>query len=488
MLSDRLVIIAILLIGAMLRIHALAQEVRFHPDEALFATFARNAAVQGDWMLSGALDKPPLSLYAAAISMQFTGVYVNLKGVLDLDLRQGEFSARLPSVFAGIVLIALVYALAHRVFDAPAAQFAALLAALSPQLVGFSATAFTDLLMLMLMLAALLAAVRGHLLWSGAWLALAVCTKQQGVFYLPLIVMWVILVQKRYPLTTYAVDQKDKRFRPIVNTHSVGQLMRFFFAFACGIVLLILWDTARYPSTSVFALAAVNNNPERFFIRLDELLPRLSIWLEYSSTFFGAWWLTFPLVVSGVWAMLQSGGRLIGLYIAAYFVLHWLIAFNTYDRYLLPIIPLLAIMIGRGLAQPRRFRRVLMVGLCVMMGLSPMRFSTDTRARDPEIIGLAHHVNAKPLGAIVYDHWLGWEMGYYLGAWSDKRRVYYPEPQILADDALLNPDPAPRYLIAPIEQDVSAWLEPLRENGFGVALDYRNGRYIVYRVTPAWCC
>ncbi|HRL13636.1 MAG TPA: phospholipid carrier-dependent glycosyltransferase, partial [Aggregatilineales bacterium] len=152
-------LLAVILIGAALRFAALGADVRFHVDEALFATFARNAAVHGDWMLSGALDKPPLSLYASALAMHFTGVHVNARGVLDLDLKTGEFAARLPGALAGIVTIALTYALGRRLRAARrVAVGAAALTAFSPLLVSVSPTAFTDPLLLMFGLGALVAA------------------------------------------------------------------------------------------------------------------------------------------------------------------------------------------------------------------------------------------------------------------------------------------------------------------------------------------
>ena len=59
----------ILLVGTGLRFHGLARDARFHPDEALYNTFARDAAVYGDWLFARPLDKPPLMLYANALSM-----------------------------------------------------------------------------------------------------------------------------------------------------------------------------------------------------------------------------------------------------------------------------------------------------------------------------------------------------------------------------------------------------------------------------------
>ncbi|HEX2619898.1 MAG TPA: glycosyltransferase family 39 protein, partial [Phototrophicaceae bacterium] len=435
----------ILLIGAGLRFHAVTEDVRFHPDEALFATFARNAAVYGDWMLPGALDKTPLSLYASALGMQLVGVSVNERGVLDQGLKQGEFAARLPHTLAGIVLIALVYQLAKTVSqDDWSALYAAVLVAFSPWLIAFSATAFTDTLMLFGMIASLLMAVRGRPGWSGGWLAVSIWSKQQGVFYLPLM-LWFVL-QPAFMASWSKASPAVHRF------------LKFIVAFAVGIGLLLLWDVAR-GTTSIFALAAVNNNPERTFVRLDEVLPRLMTWLSYASSWFGMWWLTGGVILAGIVGLWrQKQGVIMVVYSLAYLVAHIGLAFNTYDRYLLPLIPLMAVVGGMGIVAGVRFiiksgteRKIHVLALMVLSTLMlltglPARFptDTDTRERDNDIVELTAYLNAKPLGAIIYDHWLGWETGYYLGAWSDKRKVYYPDPMIQAEDALLNPDPAPR--------------------------------------------
>jgi hypothetical protein len=96
---------------------------------------------------------------------------------------------------------------------------------------------------------------------------------------------------------------------------------------------------------------------------------------------------------------------------------------------------------------------------------------------------LGAYLDTKPLGTIVYDHWLGWELGYYLGTWSDKRLTYYPDPMALAADARLQPDPAPRYFVAPIDIRVEDWLNALRDAGFEVHLDYQMERQVVYQIT-----
>jgi 4-amino-4-deoxy-L-arabinose transferase-like glycosyltransferase len=482
-------ILTALLLAALFRFHALGEDTRFHPDEALFATFARSAAVHGDWMLPGALDKTPLSMYISALGLHFGAAYMTDTGIIAVDLRTGEFAARLPHTLAGMMLVALIYPLAAALYprERRLPVVAILLAALSPYLIVFSAAAFTDMLMLALMSAALLAAARGRPGWSGWLLALSIAAKQQGVFYLPLILgtLWL---------------------RGGLSGRSA---LRFGLALAAGIGLLLAWDAVR-PGTSVFALAAAHNDPERLLVTPGEWLPRLGTWLDHTGWLLGPPLITAGLVVTGLAAWLTGDGsshrrtdRLLWGYILGYVALHWLAAFNTYDRYLLPLVPLLAIVCGRGVLwlwglsvghRRRRFLWLAVLILCVPVMIAgayqAAREQTEIAREGREfidsgdIIALADHLNAKPLGTIIYDHWLGWELGYYLGAWTDKRRVYYPAPAALATDARRNPDLAPRYLVAPVGVPVEPWLQALAEVGFAITPEDNPTGFIIYRLIP----
>ena len=78
---------------------AAAADARFHPDEALYMTAARSAAVQGDWLLLRVpQDKPPLTMYANALSLTFFGVHTDADGVLYLNSQRGEFAGRFFSM------------------------------------------------------------------------------------------------------------------------------------------------------------------------------------------------------------------------------------------------------------------------------------------------------------------------------------------------------------------------------------------------------
>jgi len=114
---------------------------------------------------------------------------------------------------------------------------------------------------------------------------------------------------------------------------------------------------------------------------------------------------------------------------------------------------------------------------------------TVNHANEPNpngILALANFVNSQPLGIIIYDHWLGWQMGYYMGAWTDKRRVYYATPEIQAADALLNPDPAPRYLIAPEGENALIWVKMMEKQGFSTGLSDQDSGVVAYRLIPPW--
>ncbi|MFN8451800.1 MAG: hypothetical protein U0521_25215 [Anaerolineae bacterium] len=175
----------IIALSAAIQFHALAQDTRFYPDEALFSTFARHAALGGDWLLHGDLDKTPLSIYASAVSMSFVAAQP-ANGVLDFAPRLGEFAARLPGALAMITLTAFTCVLAQRLYhDRATAAWATVRRLLALQR-GLRRDRLHKPLMLALAGLSLLLAARGRWLWSGAAMALAFASKQQALYLLPL--------------------------------------------------------------------------------------------------------------------------------------------------------------------------------------------------------------------------------------------------------------------------------------------------------------
>src|SRR5512143_1096579 len=71
---------------------------RFHPDEALFSTWALKIARGENLLLTGVpVDKPPLLIYLTALSYFIFG--------------QSELAARVPNLIASVVSVALVWRL-----------------------------------------------------------------------------------------------------------------------------------------------------------------------------------------------------------------------------------------------------------------------------------------------------------------------------------------------------------------------------------------
>lgn len=327
--------VVILLLGAGFRIAALGRDARFHPDEAYFATFARSAAVQGDWLLQGELDKPPLALYASALSMALFGVQPLANGVLDLAVHTGEFAARLPSVLAGVLWVALMMALAQRLYQRTVfALWVGLLAALSPMAILFGASAFTDGWMLLWMTAALWAAAGARWLPGGLFIGLAFATKAQGLFYLPLALG--------------------------IGGALHGWSWRMFAALllpAAGMAgLVALWDGLRWPSPSLFELAAGHNAPTRL-ISAAEAGPRAQAWLNSVRGLFGPASALLALLIGafglrGLFRRPRTRTMNIDLallaFTLAYALLHWALAFDSYDRYWLPLLPPLALLGARA--------------------------------------------------------------------------------------------------------------------------------------------
>lgn len=460
--------VAVLLLGAALRLSALARPVTLHPDEAFFSTFARAAAVNGDWLLPGPLDKPPLALYANALAQVFAG--------------EGTLAARLPGTLAGIVLTAAVYWLARLLYGgAGVPLLAALLAALSPLAVSYSASAFTDLPMLALGALALATAAGGRWRASGLLLGLAFASKHQAIYYLPL------CLALGWPVSR-------------LNGRS---LLRFAGGLGAALVGLLLWDAAR-GGTSTFALAAANNDPARL-VELAELAPRLAAWGDHARQLFGpAGALLIPLALAvSVRSLAQRcspGARAEAALLAfalGYVLLHWLVAFNVYERYLLLLLPPVCLLAARGLARAADTVRlppsVRLIGAgALALALLPAALSAAAgqgpldaeRARYDGIELLAAHLNSKPVATVIYDRWLGWELGYYMGQWHDKRRVYYPTPELLAAGALALPEQGTRYFPVPADQPVNEWLAALRAAGFAVEVDLRLPRFVVYALCP----
>jgi len=457
----------VLLFASMLQFQLLTLDQRFLPDEAHFMTFARRAAVQGEWMLPGALDKPPLSVYLSAISMAFVGNTSDADGVLHLDARVGEFAGKLPNSLLAVLAVALMMRLCAQVGGGDqGALLAGLLAACSPYLLMYGASAYTDMSLLCFALAAISCGLAGRWAWSGTLMGLAFCCKPQALFVLPLLL--TLPVFRRAPRLAW-----------------LRMLLRMLLV--CG--LLLLWDAAR-PETSIFQLAAANN------LTADILAHPATWWSRLLDWLVAAGWLLGPPLISGILIAAAATNRRYGqdrrlvfallAFVAAIIVSHTILNLNMYARYLLLILPPLVLLMARSIAGRHRLRILIAIiaasgALWTIQQGSPLE---DDRQLHAGIDALAEYLDSKPVATVIYDPWLGWQLDYYLGAWHDKRRVHYPAAQALAADAAALDERDIRYFVAPVDKPTESWLVALQALGFAVELDFQSENYLAWRLKP----
>jgi hypothetical protein len=250
---------------------------------------------------------------------------------------------------------------------------------------------------------------------------------------------------------------------------AVRSALKIALGFAAGAIPLAIWSAARATRPDFWTLNWYNNNPGRL-IRANEFMPRLAQW--------GNWlqmiaplplpiigWLAGPLH----WRIDKRPARavVIDVVLTAYtlgsLAEFWLVAFNVYDRYLHTVAPLLLILLARvivtvgdRLPLATKWRggwgvRFLFALLILALALS----SPIPAGGDPSTFAgidrIAAVLDKLPTGTVVYEHWLGWELSFYLGTQPPLQVIWQPTIDALIDAVRQQPG----YLVAPRADSVS---------------------------------
>jgi len=474
--GGRRALLVLFWLGALLRWRGLFVN-RFHADEALYAAWARLIAVWRDPLLqTQPVDKPPLLFYLQALAYRlFPGVTSD--GVLEL-------ASRLPGFVAALLLIPLVGMLAWRLYgDEATAVLAAALIAMSPLAIQFSATAFLDPPWVAWMFAALLLATgssRRSLALAGVCLGLAVATKHQAWLVAPLLLGlgWL-------------------------RGWDWAAWRGFLRGFAPVVALLLLWELARSGSPALFAAQMQNYGGLRP-IWSWELPPRLAAWTALGSTLLAA-----PILLVGLVGLLRRSGRLAHLdalfllWAAGYALLHWLLAISVWDRYLLPLLPLLALLLARGLAEGGRWITAVLpqlrrcawtlAALALLLGLQ-LPGALAARAGGYPVGGragadggawqIAAYLHDAPYGTVLYDHWASWQWRYHFF----DRGVYvswFPHPAALVDDLrVFAGQGGARYLVLPDAPAAQPVIRALHGAGFELLPTVQTTHLTLYTIVP----
>lgn len=485
-------LLLILLIGAAVRIALLGQH-HFHPDEALFATLGR-LIIQGiDPLLVHTpllVDKPPLFYYVLAAGIAIDWL--------------SEMTPRLPALYASIVSIALTARIAHELWPGTKASIiASLFVALSPFSILLAPTVFADSLMVMWFLAGLLLALRRRWFLAGIFSGLALATKQNALFLLPLILSlgWLKIC--------CAATRADR----------TKYILRYFAGLGLMAIAIFSWDYWRLElGAASFWRAGVGfNNPGRL-ARSDEVWTRLRSWLNLYRDIsgYGVTGLVSIATLSVIGAIApaenpdspeQPAAVIILAYLVGYACWYWLVAFPLFDRYLLPVVSLSALLLARGVA----FLTQLIVrnayvgrhtsgawvlsGMLFALMLFPAYQATQyrydiggNRTLYEGIDEVASFLDETPVGTVVYYDMLGWTLHYYLFD-SDVFLAPFSDTHWLEHDLLANGDNgSARYIVLP------AWQSQVEVLDAVMAANYQadpvlqtvneggNSTFIVYHV------
>jgi hypothetical protein len=205
-------------------------------------------------------------------------------------------------------------------------------------------------------------------------------------------------------------------------------------------------------------------------------------------------------------------------FLLVYLFLHWLWAFPIWDRYLLPLLPILAVLLGRIASlissfvqrtirsfahsvQPLVASRYPLFAICHLSFAILLAFPAwNASAHSYYPVGgdhgaydgidqIAAFLNGQPEGTVVYQHWLGWEYDYYLfdGPISP---AYWPTPAWLAQDVRAFGAKGPRYITFPAWESSARVEQALAEVGYGLSPALSTTRrdglltFTVYRIQP----
>jgi len=285
-----------------------------------------------------------------------------------------------------------------------------------------------------------------------------------------------------------------------------ASLARLGLGFALVAAVALGWDAARTQRPGFWqqSLIAYGGLAPAATAGLAE---RAGDWLRLLDLFWASPWVNglAGAALAG-WLILAAFRRaprptrmdaVLALFCLGYLALHWLLSFQVWDRYLLPLVPLAALLVARGLVEfarpslrvPEAERRAALgsraaaLGLVFIIGLAgPLGQATgsalpvggDHGAYDG-IDGLAAAIRAEaPAGAVLYHHWLGYHYRFYLHG-APLRLHWYPDVQDLAHDATVYRR-EPRYIAFPSFRDGSAAVQALKEAGIELLPVYETRR------------
>jgi hypothetical protein len=464
---------------------------RFHGDEALYGHWGLLIASGKDIFLKNVIvDKPPLFLYTLAFFFKVFG--------------RSETAARLPNIIASLASIVILYEIALELFDRRVARMSALFLALSPFDIQFAPTAFTDPLMVTLALAACLLALKGRYLGSGVAMGLAVMTKPLALFFLPLLLFF----------TSVRLTREGWRRR------LGGAGLRLALGFMVVILAVVCWDVIIRVNPINFLSASAARYGGLGLVPVDRVLPRLQGWIKQLQYLTGSRPLNILLICGlpsllcyDLWQRRTRRGWLFDWVLAGfllYFVAcHTFLSFSIWDRYVLGLAPIAAILLSRIVLLPYhvflkgegfgRRKALYFSVLGAFLAVTLLR-PTQVALRYGFPVGGDHGAfqgvedvasyfrGTVPARSIVFHKWLGWHYSFYMFD-LPLDFYYYPSHEFVLGTAQ-RLSTYGKYIVFPSWTSSDGLRTFLGDGGWELYEVYRTYRsdgtvsFTVYRIQP----
>ncbi len=357
MKRDSILLFIIIALGAALRLSLLGAH-RFTCDESLYSYWAYDMAhrLRPGIIPAFGLEKPPIYLFVSALVW------------LVYPVR--EVFAELPNLAAGIVAIYLVHKAGELYFkDSRAALISALIFSLTPVNILYSATAYTDPLMVCLSLGALCFFLKRDYFWSGVLFGLALGTKQFAAFYLPFFALCLFFIREL---------RLAKTLRAL-SFAAAGFAAAFTVPFIWG-----MYNSVKAGKGPLFAFETwfgLNVLPVIFSITAGDIAKRSVSWVYCFNSVFVMWWLNAAVLCSVALAIALKRDlktALIAFYLAAVIAGVSVIRTPVFDRYILTFAPFVALMAGGAfsalLGKGTAFKTAAACAACaVILAVFPLR-------------------------------------------------------------------------------------------------------------------
>ena len=468
-----------MLIGLLLRVW----QCCWYPlreDEALYGYWARLIVSGRDVMLERvAVDKPPFFIYTLARWFEWFG--------------STDASGRSLNVLISVLTMVAVWLLGRRVFGPRGGLWSLAFFALSPFAISFAPTMYTDPLLTLWIVLALLAASWRLGLLTGLALGMGFATKQNALLFIPLILPALLL--GHYPKVIANMCKKQMQGEK-------QRLMRIIYWILPVITMSLgfgyiwhkvwQWDgwrilpanipdfwTQSWHSYGGLRLVAAGDWPAR-------LIEWWQVWRWWGGSLAG----TVIITALGIIAVLaskfdarnartQTGFSsddeedeqlderkwilLFALFSITYLALHFFFSFQAWDRYLLPLTPLIAILSAQGalwLWEQSRFWRLWKRWIAVALLATGVLWGAGRAASARIPVGGDHGAfDGLPIVAdylrqntpfyhgLVYQRWLGWQWNWYL--WDGPPREYWANPDMLVENLASHPTGYTRFVVFP---------------------------------------